>query len=191
LSTVQLDVTDSESILAATKYVAGRFGRLDVLVNNAGVSSKDPDLQTQLRKTLSVNLLGPAMLTEAMEPLLISSKKPYLLHLGSRYGSVTLISDPLSSIYNSPLLSYSASKAALNVMMVEHSKKLGPKGVKVFAVCPGFVCSNIRGKKQEQINGHGRAGDPLVSGQLVLDIIQGKRDHDVGRCIHKDGIYPW
>jgi NAD(P)-dependent dehydrogenase (short-subunit alcohol dehydrogenase family) len=106
-------------------------------------------------------------------------------------GSVTLLSDPLSSIYNSPLPSYSASKAALNVMMVEHSKKLGPKGVKVFAVCPGFVCSNIRGKKQEQINGHGRAGNPLVSGQLVLDIIQGKRDHVVGRCIHKDGVYPW
>jgi NAD(P)-dependent dehydrogenase (short-subunit alcohol dehydrogenase family) len=191
LSTVQLDVTDNTSIQAATEYVAGRFGRLDVLVNNAGVSSKDLDLQTQLGKTLATNLVGPALVTETMEKLLLKSRKPYLLHVGSRYGSLALASDPSSPVYQLPLPIYSASKAALNMLMVEHSKKLGPEGVRVFAVCPGFVRSNIRGKNAAQISGNGRAGDPLVSGQLILDVIQGKRDRDVGRCIHRNGIYPW
>ncbi|KAE8382391.1 hypothetical protein BDV26DRAFT_288672 [Aspergillus bertholletiae] len=191
LSTVQLDVTDLESISAAARAVADQFGRLDVLVNNAGVSEKVSDLQTQLRRTLAVNLFGPALVTEAMEHLLLKASKPYLLHVGSRYGSATLAADSGSPIYERPLPVYSASKAALNMLMIEHHKKLRSKGVNVFGVCPGFVRSNIRGLGEMQITGNGLAGDPLISGQFLLSIIEGKRDNDVGRCIHKDGIHPW
>lgn len=64
-------------------------------------------------------------------------------------------------------------------------------GLKVFVMSPGFVRSNLRGSSDEARTGWGKAGDPEVSGQLVLDIVQGQRDADVGRFVHKDGVYPW
>jgi hypothetical protein len=63
--------------------------------------------------------------------------------------------------------------------------------LKVFAVCPGFVISNLRGTSEQARNPGGMAGDPIVSGNTILSIIQGKRDADAGKFIHKNGIYPW
>ena len=80
------------------------------------------------------------------------------------------------------------SKAALNMLMVQDSKM---QGVKSFAVCPGIVESNIRGPSQENRSADGLAGDPEVSGQTILRIIEGERDADVGKFVHKDGFYPW
>ena len=88
-------------------------------------------------------------------------------------------------------VSYSVSKAALNMLTVKYTKILGEKGVMVFVVCPGLVRSYLRGHSEEEVSSGGRAGDPAVSGQLILDVIEGKRDADVGRLIHKDGVYPW
>jgi NAD(P)-dependent dehydrogenase (short-subunit alcohol dehydrogenase family) len=99
--------------------------------------------------------------------------------------------DP-NSPYNSVLyVSYSVSKAALNMLTVKYTKILGEKGVKIFVVCPGLVRSYLRGHSEEEVSSGGRAGDPTVSGQLILDVIEGKRDADVGRLIHKDGVYSW
>jgi hypothetical protein len=66
--------------------------------------------------------------------------------------------------------------------------------MKVFAMCPGFVVSNLRGTTEEMRNGSPfgmQAGDPMVSGQTLLSIIEGKRDDDAGKFVHKDGVYPW
>jgi NAD(P)-dependent dehydrogenase (short-subunit alcohol dehydrogenase family) len=191
LSTIQLDVTDDKLIESTARYVEEKFGRLDVLINNAGVSSRAPELEKQLNTTLAVNLIGTAKVTEALQYLLLKSDKAYLLYVSSRYGSISCVSDPNSQIHNTPLPIYSVSKVALNMLMVEQARRLGLEGLKVFSVCPGFVRSKIRGEGEENITGHGRAGDPLVSGRFMLDIIEGRRDDDVGRCIHKDGIYPW
>jgi hypothetical protein len=69
--------------------------------------------------------------------------------------------------------------------------EFGSKGLKVFAMCPGFVVSNLRGTSDEARSGWGGAGDPQVSGKTVLSIIQGERDADAGKFVHKDGVYPW
>jgi hypothetical protein len=58
-------------------------------------------------------------------------------------------------------------------------------------VCPGLVRSNLRGTSEEARNAGGRAGDPKVSGETILSIVQGKRDEDVGKLVWKDGVYPW
>ncbi len=81
------------------------------------------------------------------------------------------------------------SKAALNMLTVQDSRVL--QGVKVFAVCPGLVESNLRGRGDQERTAGGRAGDPEVSGQTILQIIEGGRDADVGKFVYKDGIRPW
>ncbi len=83
------------------------------------------------------------------------------------------------------------SKAALNIMTVQMVRRLGEKGVKVFAFCPGLVRSNLRGEGEEEVSAWGRAGDPMVSGKGILDIVLGERDEDVGRFVWVGGVYPW
>ena len=61
----------------------------------------------------------------------------------------------------------------------------------MFVMSPGFVRSNLRGPSEEARSGWGKAGDPEDSGRIVLDIVNGKRDADVGRFVHKDGVYDW
>jgi NAD(P)-dependent dehydrogenase (short-subunit alcohol dehydrogenase family) len=191
LSSIQLDITNQQSIEAAAKQVEDEFGRLDVLVNNAGIYNKDASLRTQLETTLNTNVIGAALVSEAFRPLLLKSKRPYLLHVGSGLGSLALAVDVNSPDYSVPATAYRMSEAALSMLAIQDSKVLGKHGVKVFVVCPGLVKSNLRGTADEEISAGGRAGDAEESGQMILSIIQGRRDADVGKFVHKDGVYPW
>lgn len=191
ISTIQLDVKDESSIAAAVKMVEKDHGRLDVLINNAGVYSKAQSLKSQLAATFNANVIGPTLVTEAFLPLLLKSSNPYLLHISSTLGSLTLSSDPQRFDYGLDAQVYRMSKAALNMLTLQHSKVLGEQGVKVFAVCPGLVESGLRGQEEEERTMGGKAGSPEVSGQTILKIVQGDRDADKGKFVHKDGVYPW
>lgn len=191
LSTVHLDVTDKKSIERAAEWVQTKFGKLDVLVNNAGIGNVDPDVKTRFQTTFETNVIGPAMVAEAFRPLLLKSKKPYSLYVSSGMGSLGLASEADEFLAGD---AYRASKAALNMVMLREWAQFKAKGLNhIFAVCPGFVISNIRGKSEEARNGgsFGQAGDPEDSGRLLLSIIEGKRDADAGLFIQKDGTYPW
>lgn len=194
LSTVQLDVTDDTSIKAAAAHVQEQFGRLDVLVNNAGVGGNiSPDIRTRFQLCLETNVTGPAMVADAFRPLLLKSSNPYSIYVSS--GASTLVRNAAAKpprhegIRNGG--AYLVSKAALNMLAVVEAGEWGHEGLKVFVMSPGFVRSNLRGESEEARSGWGKAGDPAVSGQIVLDIVQGRRDADAGRFVHKDGVYPW
>lgn len=77
------------------------------------------------------------------------------------------------------------------MIAVLEAMEFGSKGLKVFAMYPGFVVSKLWGTGDEARIGWGNAGDPLVSGRIVLSKIQGKRDADAGEFVHEDGVYPW
>lgn len=150
-STIQLDVTDESSIAAAAARVSLDHGRLDVLVNNAGIYSQAASLKAQLENTFATNVIGAALVAEAFAPLLLRSASPYLLHVSSTLGSLAVSSDPQRFDHGLDARAYRVSKAALNMLMVQDSKALGKQGVKVFAVCPGLVESNLRGEGEEQV----------------------------------------
>lgn len=95
-------------------------------------------------------------------------------------------------------------KAALNMLVVQDHRKLGGKGdtngekgaeggtpIKVFAICPGLVVSELRGSTEEQRTCGGRAGDPEGSGRSIQRVMEGERDEDVGKFVHEGGCYPW
>ncbi|KAI9714575.1 MAG: hypothetical protein M1812_006380 [Candelaria pacifica] len=190
LSTAQLDVTDDKSIEHAVKQVEETHGRLDVLVNNAGIGNIDPDTRTRLQLSLNTNVIGPALVATAFRPLLLRAQKPYSVFVSSGAGSLTRASQP-GSAHMPHEDAYRSSKAALNMIAVVEARDYGTKGLKVFTMCPGFVVSNIRGPGEDARTGRGHARDPVESGELLLSILQGKRDADIGKFVQKDGTYPW
>ena len=198
LSTLQLDVTDETSITNAAKQVQQQHSHIDALINNAGIGNGDPDLKTRFSLTYNTNVIGPVLVSEAFRPLLLNSPNPYSIYISSVVGSMTQITDNLDfsnlpkTITSRPKENaYRSSKAALNMVAIIEARDYASEGLKVFTMCPGFVVSNLRGGKDEQRNGWGHARDPEESGETVLGILEGRRDGNVGRFVHKDGIYPW
>lgn len=193
LSLLQLDVTSAKSIASAVATVEGEFGKLDVLINNAGLMSKLGSLEEQLHETFELNTFGPALVTEAFVPLLKLSTNPRLIHISSDLGSITLKSDPNFKWRTADHMAYRMSKAALNMMTACHATKFQDWGCKVWSYCPGFVVTNAwkdgdAGREAMKEAGAGDAGD---SAKGIVAIVKGERDTDAGRFIYRDGVHPW
>lgn len=185
---IQLDVTDDASVDAAASKVSSTHGRLDVLVNNAGILSKNPIARDNLREVLAVNCVGVMSVTEAFLPLLRNSSAPRLVFVSSSIGSITHASNPESPYYRAAGEQYRMSKAALNMLMNQYHVKLAPDGFKVFGADPGLVVTNLADKENQRARG-GVEGD--VGGERVATVVRGDRDADVGRVCGVYGVCPW
>ncbi|KAF2105791.1 short chain dehydrogenase/reductase [Lophiotrema nucula] len=196
LSAIYLDVTDKSSIQAAAAQVEQTFGHLDVLINNAAVGGLDiEDVETRFKVCLETNVTGPALVSEAFRPLLLKSSNAYSIFVSS--GQRTLPRNALQTpphfgttqIQSGP--AYQVSKAALNMLAVLEARDYGGKGLKVFVLSPGFFESGLRGNSEEARTGWGKAGSAEVPASVVLSILRGDRDDDVGRFVHEGGVYEW
>jgi NAD(P)-dependent dehydrogenase (short-subunit alcohol dehydrogenase family) len=145
---VQLDVTDEASVLAAAKTIEAEHGRLDVLVNNAGImvgwDVEVPDLGAeQMREVFEVNVFGVVTVTRAFVPLLRRSKNGRIVNLSSGLGSLAELSDLSGRRSRLGLLAYSSSKTALNALTVLYANALRADGIKVNAAAPGLVPTDL------------------------------------------------
>ncbi|WP_067452081.1 SDR family oxidoreductase [Actinomadura macra] len=141
---VRLDVTDAESVEAAVTTIETEAGRLDVLVNNAGIMAEWGARATevtasQLRAVYEVNVFGVVTVTSACLPLLRRSRDPRIVNMSSGLASLTLLSDATSPLSNRASLGYSSSKAALNALTLIYANALRADGIKVNAASPGLV----------------------------------------------------
>ncbi|GLW21385.1 SDR family oxidoreductase [Microbispora triticiradicis] len=138
-----LDVADDESVRAAAERVGDRFGRLDVLVNNAGISgdARQPPGAADLggvRAVFETNLFGVVRVTDAMLPFLAKSAAGRVVNVSSGTASMTHMNDPDHHFTGMPgNVAYPVSKTALNALTVQYAKHLRPLGVLVNAVAPG------------------------------------------------------
>ena len=121
-------MTDDKSIEAAVEAVDCDFGRLDVLVNNAGVASQDPLFRTQLQDNFSTNVIGAAVVAAAFKPLLLKSQSSYLIHVSSSMGSFDLAIQKDRFDYNLPYTAYRMSKSALDMLALENYKEKEREG---------------------------------------------------------------
>ena len=146
---VRLDVTDEVSIAAAVEFVADRHGRLDILVNNAGILIDEiglaPSQQSgdTWRRTFDTNLFGAITVTQAFLPLLRASKAGRVVNVSSSLASLALHSQPGSPVYETKLVAYNTSKTALNAWTVHLAHELRDTGIKVNAVDPGYVKTDM------------------------------------------------
>ncbi|ABS66305.1 short-chain dehydrogenase/reductase SDR [Xanthobacter versatilis] len=141
---VQLDATDEASVSSLAHFIENEYGRLDALVNNAGIGlDYDPSLSVveRIQKTLDVNVVGALRLTEAMVPLLAKSTRPRIVNVSSELSSFGLRADPDWAYRDFRLPTYAASKAALNSLTLSYAQQLKDKGFKVNAICPGYTAT--------------------------------------------------
>lgn len=154
-------------------------------------------------KSYSVNVTSTQVLTTAFMPLLLASPTPRLLFVTSGLSSLTTASsgkisatirEPSKAGWPKPFtpsqIAYRSSKTALNMMMLDWVRALDPDGVKVFGISPGFLATGLGGMGPEFMRKIG-AGEPSLGGELIRDVVQGKRDTDAGRVVNKDGVQDW
>ncbi|OKL60636.1 hypothetical protein UA08_04165 [Talaromyces atroroseus] len=191
LDTIQLDVDDDKSVDAAAEAVSSKYGRLDALVNNAGINDFNPVVRDNLRRVLATNVVGAASVTEAFLPLLRKSDEPRLVFVSSSLGSITGASDKNSPYYRPAGTEYRASKAALNMIMVQYSHILGLEGrnFKVFSADPGLNATNLT-NDPDSLRARG-AREPHVGGGIIAATVKGERDADVGKMVGAYGVSPW
>ncbi|OTB07872.1 hypothetical protein M426DRAFT_19804 [Hypoxylon sp. CI-4A] len=195
ISVLQIDVTDEKSIQAAKGEIETRFGRLDVLINNAGIIVYQPmDTLSALRQTFEANVFGQAVVTETLEPLLKKSSRPYLVYVSSQQGSVTSRLDPNYEHRHTRGDTYRMSKSALNMLAACHRHNYAEWGCKVLAFNPGWCISNLTGEKGREMRIKMGARDPKDPAKALVDIVQGKRDDDIeenGMIDLDGGVLPW
>jgi NAD(P)-dependent dehydrogenase (short-subunit alcohol dehydrogenase family) len=130
-------------------YLAERYGRLDILVNNAAILVRDSSSlvhSEELRRVFETNFFGTVELTQALLPLIRRSPAGRIVNVSSIVGSLTLHSDPKSRIYDSKIFSYDASKTALNAFTIHLAYELRGTKIKVNSADPGWVKTDMGGE---------------------------------------------
>jgi NAD(P)-dependent dehydrogenase (short-subunit alcohol dehydrogenase family) len=187
-----LDVDDEKTHEKANKVIEEKFGKLDVLVNNAGilidertqggfvVASKTP--LAVFRKTFETNFFNIIALTQTMIPLLKKSPAGRIVFLSSGLGSLAMHSDPKSPIYNYKAPAYDVSKTALNGYAVHLAYELKDTPIKVNVAHPGSVVTDM--------NAH---GDIAVSEGAKTSVALATLPADGynGKFIHLGKELPW
>ena len=184
---LQLDVTDEASIADAAKSIEGDHGRLDVLVNNAGIAldrvpASEIDLDT-LRRTYETNVFGVFAVTQAMLPLLKKSEAGRIVNMSSGLGSLTQNSDPNWGFAGVKPLAYNSSKAALNMITVIFAAELKDTAVKVNAADPGFTATDL--------NQHRGTRTVAQGATAAVRLATLPPDGPTGGYFDEDGIVPW
>ncbi|MFE2473793.1 SDR family NAD(P)-dependent oxidoreductase [Streptomyces mirabilis] len=179
---VQLDVTDDASVHSALAAIDAAEGRLDVLVNNAGILGDGAlDGPTALR-AFDTNAVGVVRVTEAALPLLRKSANPTVVTVSSSAGSFWAVTNPDRPEYALPLALYSASKAAATMLTVQYAK--AHPSIKFNAVEPGTTATDLTAAF-----GVGRT--PEESARVVVRLATLDADGPTGTFQDENGKVPW
>ncbi|MET7353785.1 SDR family oxidoreductase [Streptomyces mirabilis] len=177
---VPLDVTDDESVTAAAQLIEKRAGRLDVLVNNAGIAGSWPDEPTTV--DLETNVIGVIRVTNAMLPLLRHSAHPRIVNQSSHVGSLALQTTPgvdLGGISGA----YAPTKTFLNAVSIQYAKKLSDTNILINNACPGYVATDLNGFSGTQTAEQGAV--------IAIRLAALPDDGPTGRLFDDKGVVPW
>ncbi|WP_413757989.1 SDR family oxidoreductase [Streptomyces sp. MMBL 11-3] len=188
---VPLDVTDDRSVTEAAGLVERVAGRLDVLVNNAGISGdtgpgwvQDPttlDLGL-VRTVVETNVIGTVRVTNAMLPLLWRSPSPRVVNLSSSVASLT--HQAASDAKAGPVMAaYAPSKTFLNAVTVQYARQLADTGILVNAACPGLVATDFTGFQGPRTPEQGAA--------TAIRLATLPDDGPTGSFFDDEGVIPW
>lgn len=199
----EIDIEDDASIQAAARRIEAAFGRLDALVNNAGVlcdlnfprptqaSEELPILPSGtpidiLRRTYATNVFGVAAVINAMLPLLKRADAARIVNVSSKFASLSFAQqifrgESQERYFN--LLAYNTSKAALNALTLQYAIELRHTRIKVNSVDPGHCATDI----------NGRTGDrhPAEAAKIVVGAATLPDDGPSGSFIAENGHRAW
>jgi NAD(P)-dependent dehydrogenase (short-subunit alcohol dehydrogenase family) len=194
---VVIDVTDHASVREAADQIERRFGRLDILINNAGISGSgavSPDAALDqlpsridldmVRGVFETNVFGVITVTNAMLPLLRKSRSPRIVNLSTAAASLTLTANPDGPFAGLPAsAAYSPSKSALNALTVQYAMELRKDGFLINAADPGYVATDI--------NNHQGSATPAQGAQIVVQLATIGDDGPTAGFFSAQGAMPW
>jgi NAD(P)-dependent dehydrogenase (short-subunit alcohol dehydrogenase family) len=154
IETIEIDVTDINSIKQAKQYLEDKIEALDILINNAGISGAQPqNISTgemkNLREVFETNFFGAVQTTQQFIDLLRKSNKPVIVNVSSELGSLTIHNNtrnPNYGIYDA----YSCSKTALNAFTVMLANEFRNTNFKINSVTPGYTATDLNQHKGTQ-----------------------------------------
>lgn len=201
VSAVQLDISDEPSVAAAVARIESETG-LDILINNAAIMDEGgkpggaapPPSQVPLdalARTYSANVLGTLRLTQRLLPLLLRSDAPRIVNVSSRLGSFGHQSDPEWPGRAVNKLGYSSSKAALNMATLMLAYELRDTAVKVNAVSPGIIATDLNGEGAGALRGRPGFAPPEEGAELVVRCALLPDDGPSGRFFGPGGELAW
>jgi NAD(P)-dependent dehydrogenase (short-subunit alcohol dehydrogenase family) len=193
---VVFDVQNPDDHQKLVAMLEEKYGRLDILVNNAGVekesvkfgdpngfnttSSVSPEI---LKETFEVNFFSVVALTQTLLPLIRRSSAGRIVNLSSILGSLTIHSDPKSSIFKTKAFAYDATKTAINAFTVHLAAELRDTPIKVNSAHPGWV--------RTELGGSGANLDIVEGGKTSVQLATLPEDGPTGCYIHLGQTLPW
>jgi len=184
---VPLDVTDDASVAAAARQIEAGAGRLDVLVNNAGVLGGWPQEPTMVdlatvRTAVETNVIGVIRVTNAMLPLLRRSASPRIVNMSSSVGSLTRQTTPGAE--TGPIsVAYAPSKTFLNAVTVQYARELHDTNILINAACPGYTATDL--------NGFRGVRTPEQGAAIAIRLATLPDDGPTGGFFEDAGVVPW
>lgn len=188
---VRFDITKPADDKEVYDYLDKKYGRLDILINNAGISKDDfrsanktsSTSAATLHETFDTNFFGAVQLTQTLLPLIKKAPAGRIVNLSSILGSLALHADPKSPIYNAKAFAYDASKAALNSFTIHLAHELRDTKIKVNSAHPGWVKTDMGGDA---------APMEITDGaKTSVQLATLPDDGPTGAYIHLDQTLPW
>jgi NAD(P)-dependent dehydrogenase (short-subunit alcohol dehydrogenase family) len=185
---LKIDLNDPETAKAAAAHIELKYGRLDILVNNAAIVYPGDGLPTvvsleAIRRTYETNVTGTVAVTQALLPLVRKSASGRIVNVSSGLASLTLSGDPNWVSASSKFLGYAASKAALNMFTVQLAYELRDTAIKVNSADPGYTATDLNGHRGTQ------TVEEAVVEPLRLALIDD--NGPTGAFFDKHGARPW
>jgi NAD(P)-dependent dehydrogenase (short-subunit alcohol dehydrogenase family) len=181
---VQLDVTSDDSVAAAVRTVRQSTDRLDVLINNAGITGElvgpVDTVPRHLIPVFEVNVFGPVRVTHAFLPLLRAGRDPRVVMVSSGAGSLAITTNPERKESTYPHLMYPGSKAALNMITTQYAKAI-PE-IRFNLADPGFTATDLNGHQGTQTAAEGT--DVIIEPATTSP-------GPTGQYRDRDGALPW
>ncbi len=184
---IHLDLNAKETAVTAAETIRNRFGKLDLLINNAAIASTGDGPPSKvnieaLETVMRTNYSGTVAVTQAMLPLLHSAGKAQILNVSSELGSVSQQTDPNWKFAPVKVLAYCASKAALNMFTVQLAYEFRDGNIAVNSVNPGYTATDLNGNSGPQTIEEGSA--EIVHLALLGAPVTGK-------FLETSGEIPW
>jgi NAD(P)-dependent dehydrogenase (short-subunit alcohol dehydrogenase family) len=184
------DANEPATDKAVLEHLTTRYGKLDVLVNNAGLSHEELISQSvltvsdeDLADTFAVNLFAVVRLTRTLMPLIEKSEAGRIVNVSSILGSLGVHAAEGSPIARAKCFAYNASKTALNAFTVHLADALRGTPIKVNSIHPGWVKTELGGPyATDELSGSGKTAARLAT--LASD-------GPSGRFFHLDNALPW
>ena len=188
---LRLDVTDNESVVEAASELRRLHGRLDVLVNNAGVLVSRPafDISADdMRDTYDTNVFGVVRMIHATLGILQSSVAPRIINVASTTASLTLASDATTMFgREDTIVAYASSKTAVTMLTVQYAnafRRSGPHAhIKINAATPGYIATDL--------NNHSGNRTVEQGSQIIVQLATLPSDGPSGGFFNDAGSVAW